>query len=79
MTYIVELGEDAYLDQLDIRVLDGGKIKDFKFTLLEMTDDESRQNKHPLTASLHSAQDSISIVKTGFNHYSQVIDARAPL
>lgn len=39
VTYIVESGEDAYLGRLDITVNGGGKIKDFKFTLLEMTDE----------------------------------------
>jgi 2',3'-cyclic-nucleotide 2'-phosphodiesterase (5'-nucleotidase family) len=40
VTYIVESGEDSYLGRLDITFNGGGgKIKDFKFTLLEMTDE----------------------------------------
>ena len=39
VTYIVESGEDSYLGRLDLTIIDGGKIKDFKFTLLEMTDE----------------------------------------
>jgi len=40
VTYIVESGEDSYLGRLDITYNDGAnKIKDFKFTLQEMTDE----------------------------------------
>lgn len=37
-TYIVESGEDAYLGRLDFEVEDG-KVEDFKYELLEMTDE----------------------------------------
>lgn len=38
-TIIVESGEDSYLGRLDLTVIDGGKIKGFEFSLLEMTDE----------------------------------------
>ncbi len=38
-TIIVESGEDAYLGRLDLEIGAGGKIKDFEFKLLEMTNE----------------------------------------
>ncbi|MDH5229523.1 MAG: metallophosphoesterase [Gammaproteobacteria bacterium] len=38
-TYIVESGEDAYLGRLDIEVSRSGRVIDFEYDLLEMTDE----------------------------------------
>ncbi|MDH5325548.1 MAG: hypothetical protein OEZ68_12055 [Gammaproteobacteria bacterium] len=38
-TIIVESGEDAYLGRLDLNVSSEGRVKKFKFELLEMTDE----------------------------------------
>jgi 2',3'-cyclic-nucleotide 2'-phosphodiesterase (5'-nucleotidase family) len=38
-TIIIESGEDSYLGRLDLTIIDGGKIKDFNFTLMEITDE----------------------------------------
>lgn len=39
VTYLVESGEDSYLGRLDMNIVDGGKIKDFQFSLAELTDE----------------------------------------
>lgn len=38
-TILIESGEDAYLGQLDLNIVDGGKIQDFEFTLHEITEE----------------------------------------
>ena len=38
-TYIVESGEDAYLGRLNIKMTEDGKIDNFEYELLEMTDE----------------------------------------